>query len=44
MVNKKFGKESFSNGRWQEMWSGPFSKISIQKFFYQIIQTKVKVV
>jgi len=24
VINKKFDKQSLSNGRWQEMWGGPF--------------------
>jgi hypothetical protein len=24
VINKKIDKQSLSNGRWQEMWGGPF--------------------
>jgi len=28
VVNQYFDKLSFSNGRWQDMWNGLFSKFS----------------
>jgi hypothetical protein len=39
-INISYDKQSFSNGRWQEMWGGLFLKFSFQVFFGWIIQTK----
>ncbi len=36
-----FDKLSFSNGRWQDMWGGPFLKFSFQTFFGWLIQTQI---